>query len=175
MNTWQILRQLQYLIRSRKWTSGSKSVFHTDSVKIIAGASEDALEQMIMPACLIVPSGATSDPQEQEEPDMIEQEVGFVIGQAHHGDSWGEYRIVGGQRTGQTDSDGRGILELEEELFAAIELLDTDSGVVMQHRASSAARIQPFNRQTLVTREYLFRAWVTADRFYHPVINLQEA
>ena len=137
MNTWQVCRQLQYLIRARKWTGSASSVFHTDSVKITPAPRESVVETAIMPACLIRPLGATSDPEAAEEPDLLDQEIAFTLAISHTGDSWGEYPLMGGQRTGQTDSDGRGLLEVEEELLAAIELLNTDDGVVIEHRMTS--------------------------------------
>jgi len=175
MNTWQTVRQVQYLVRSRKWTGSSTKVFHTDSVKVTAAPRESAIEQMIMPACLIRPMGASIDPQWSESPDLFELEVAITLAVAHVGDSWGEYPMLGGQRTGQTNSTGRGLLEVEEELFAAVELLNDDDGVLIQFRASSAAQAQMIGKQYVLVRDYLFRLWVSADRYYHPVINLVEA
>ena len=175
MNTWQVARQLQYLARSRKWPGSSTTVWHTDSVKITSAPREAVVEQMVMPALLIRPLGATSDPEAEEEPDVIDQEFAFTIATAQVGDSWGEYPLVGGQRSGQTSSVGRGLLEIEEELFSTIELLNTDDGVVIEHRASSATQAQLVGNRYVAVRDYLFRARVTADRYYHPVINLQEA
>ena len=40
--------------------------------------------------------------------------------------------MLGGQRTGQTNSTGRGLLEVEEELFAAVELLNDDDGILIR-------------------------------------------
>lgn len=174
MNAWQVTRQTQYLIRNRKWTGSSNPVFHTDSVKITAMNAPATVEQMIMPACVIRPLGATIDPEASEEPDLLEQEIAFTVAVAHVGDSWGEYLMVGGQRSGQTESIGRGLFEVEEELFNAIELLNTDDGVIIQHRASSAAQFQQVDRQSVLVRDYIFRARVTADRYYHPVINLEQ-
>ena len=174
MNTWQITRQLQYLIRSRKWTGSSALVFHTDSVKVTAAPQESAIEQMIMPACIIRPLGGTTDPEASEAADLTEQEIGITVAVAHVGDSWGEYPLVGGQRTGQTSSVGRGLLEIEEELFNAVELLNTDDGVVIQHRASSMAQVQYVGDRHILLRDYLFRVWLTMDRYYHPVICLRE-
>ena len=172
MNSWQVSRQVQYLLRQANWASGGNTVFHTGSVIVTAAPQESALEQLIMPAALIRPLGATSD---DEEPDLIQQEFAVTLAVSHAGDAFGEYPMVGGQRTAQTDSTGRGLLEVEEELFNAIEFLNTDDGVVIQHRASSAATPQYVGGQYLLFRDYLFRSWLTADRFYHPVENLQEA
>ena len=157
MNTWQVCRQIQYLLRQRAWTGSATKVFHTDSVLITSAPRESALEQLIMPAALIRPMGATSDAV------------------AHAGDAFGEYPMVGGQRAGQEESQGRGLLEIEEEVFAAIELVNTDDGVVIQYRATSEVQPQLVQNQYLLFRDYLFRADLTADRYYHPVECLESA
>lgn len=172
MNTWQVCRQIQYLLREQVWTGSATAVFHTSSVLITAAPRESAMEQLIMPAALIRPLGATSD---DEEPDFITQELALTLAVSHAGDSYGEYPLVGGQRTSQTDSSGRGLLEVEEEVFNAIEFLNTDAGVLIQHRVSSAAEPRMIGDQYLLLRDYMFRADLTADRYYHPVENLQEA
>lgn len=173
MNTWQILRQLQYLIRAQTWAGGVTTVFASGSVKITAAIPEETVEKLILPACLIGPRGATADPEFQDVPDYLEQEIVIRLIAGHAGDAFGEYTLVGGQRTGQTRSPGRGLLEVEEELFNAVELLNTDDGIVIQHRASSAVEPQLVEGQYIAMRDYLFRADVTADRYYHPVENLQ--
>jgi len=172
VNCWQVCRQIQYLLREQTWTGSATKVFHTKSILITAAPRESAVEQLIMPAVLIRPLGATSD---DEEPDFVSQELALTLATAHAGDSYGEYPLVGGQRTGQTDSTGRGLLEIEEEVFNAIEFLNTDSGVLIQHRMSSAAEPKLVGNQYLLLRDYMFRAELTADRFYHPVENLQSA
>jgi len=81
---------------------------------------------------------------------------------------------VGGQRTGTTSSVGRGLLEIEEELFNAIERVDTDLGVVIVTVAKSAVAVAFVSEQYVLVRDYLFRARLTADRYYHPVEDLRE-
>ena len=172
MNTWQCLRQVQYLLRNQKWTGSSNLVFAEGSVKITAAPPQSVFEQLRMPAVMVRPLGATTDPEKGELPDLVEQEVAITLAVAHAGEAWGEYQIVGGHRAGQTESQGRGLLEVEEELFAAVELLDTDDGVVVQHRVSSAVQPERVGEQYLLMRDYLFRLRTSADRYYHPVENL---
>jgi len=172
VNAWQSIRQTQYLTRKRKWTGSANVVFASASVVIAAGSTEELAEKLRMPAAIFRPGGLTVDP---DFPDYVDQEliVRLVVTQA--GDATGEFAIVGGHRTSQTRSQGRGILEIEEELFAAIELLGTDSGIVVLHKASSAMNLEYVAGQYLIFRDYVFSLRTTADRFYHPVINLQES
>ncbi len=172
MNTWQVARQIQYLVRAAVWTGSSTKVFHTESVKVTAAIPQANFERVILPALFISPGGNTSDPSSQEDPNLLEQELAMKLAVGHAGDAFGEFAMVGGQRTGQTDSRGRGLLEVEEEVFNAIEFLNTDDGVVIQHRMSSAPRPEMVGEQYVLMRDYLFKLDTTADRFYHPVINL---
>lgn len=171
MNTWQVLRQVQYLLREQDWTGSSTSVFSSQSVIISAAPREEIVEKIVMPVAILRPAGNTVD---RFAPDLISQEVLLSLGVTHAGDAYGELPVVGGHRTSQTSSKGRGLLEVEEEVFNAIELLSTDFGVVIQLRASSAMQPQHVSGQYLLFRDYLFRADLTADRFYHNGMNFAE-
>ncbi len=172
MNTWQIVRQMQYLLQNQNWTGSSNNVFAETSVMISAAPREEIAEKVRLPLVIIAPGAATVD---DEYPDYVEQEIVVTLAVGHAGDAVGEFPMVGGHRTSQTRSIGRGLLEVEEEMFNAIELLNTDDGVVVQLRMSSAPSPDYVGGQYLLFRDYLLRANLTADRFYHPVINLQES
>jgi len=172
MNTWQNLRQIQYLLRARKWTGTSTVVFASQSVIVTAAPHEEVAEKVPMPMAMIRPGSCTVD---RWTPDLLDQEVVITLAVSHAGDAYGEFPVLGGQRVSQTQSKGRGLLEIEEEMFNAVELLNTDDGVVIQFRGASATQPKFVSGQYLLLRDYLFRLDVTADRFYHPVINLQES
>jgi len=172
VNAWQDFRQLQYLIRAQTWPDGATVAFSSQSVIISASPIEETAEKIILPMAIIRPGGATSD---QDDPDLLDQEVVISLGVGHAGDAYGEHPMVGGQRTSQTRSQGRGLLEVEEVLFNAVELLNTDDGVVIQFKAKSAPAASYIASQYYLFRDYLFSLICTADRFYHPVINLQES
>ena len=172
MNSWQAFRQAKYLLQERNWTGSSTVVFNPLSIYITAAPREESIEKLILPAVFLRPGAATSD---DEYPDLIEQEMVVTLAVGHAGDAFGELPVIGGHRAGQTQSEGRGLLEVEEELFAALELLNTDDGIVIQLMAKSAVTPEYVSGQYILFRDYLFRLNVTADRFYHPVMNLQEA
>ena len=172
MNTWQNLQQIRYLIRNQNWTGSSTPVFHEEAVIVSAAPQEEVAEKVIMPIAILAPGAATVD---DEAADLVEQEVIIKLGVSSSGDAYGESALIGSHRASQTDSQGRGLLEVEEELFNAVELLNTDDGVVIQHRASSAVRPEYVAGQYLLFRDYLYKLDCTADRYYHPVSNLQES
>jgi len=175
VNTWQVARQIKYLLQERDWTGSATTVFAPGSVLITTMPTADALKSgIVMPGAFVRPLGNAVDPEGQELPDLIEQEISIALIASIVNDTFGEAMLIGGQRTGQTDSRGRGLLELEEEMFAAVELLNTDDGVVIQHIASSAPQPTLVGSDMAIVREYGFRVDLTADRFYHPVSNLQE-
>jgi len=170
MTGWQVLRQLQFLLKNQDWTGSSTPVFHERSVIIAVGDELSFLSEGLMPPMAIIrPGGAQSDPLHGEEPDLIQQDIDIALVQIVHGDKIGQNVLIGAYRQGQTDSRGRGLLELEEELFNAVEKLTYEDGVVIQNMAVGAALTQVDDRNNVVAfRDYTFQALVTADRFYHP-------
>jgi hypothetical protein len=171
VNTWQCLRQLQYLLRGAKWEASSNVVFHSDSVIVSAAPREETIEKVIMPLIVLRPGGATIETQ----PDFLNQEVLITLGVSHAGDAFGEAPLLGMQRSSQELSPGRGLLEIEEEVFGAIDRLNTDAGIVVQHRASGAVQAAYVSGQYLAFRDYMFVLDVTASRFYHAAMNLEAA
>jgi hypothetical protein len=134
------------------------------------GTADDLIDTgMIYPACLIRPTTAQSDPEHNEEPDYLQQNFEMTIIAKVHGGRTSENPIIGAYRESTTTSAGRGILELEEELFNAVEKLNTVDGVVIQHTATGASLTELIaDEMAIVYRDYQFTAWLTADRYYHP-------
>ncbi len=172
MNVWQIVRQLKYLLLQRQWEGSGSDVFQDNSVVITVAPDEQALAVLIPPIALIRPLGAQSDPMHDEEPDLILQSMAVRLSVTVPGDPLGQSALIGGGRQSQTDSRGRGLLEVEEELYASIGSLNTINGVVIYSRAKSEAEaeLDEDNRYSCI-RSYLFDALATADRFYHPVMG----
>ena len=173
MNAWQVSRQVKYLLVEQTWTGASTAVF--GAVRITAKPTEEAVRtNLVLPAALVRPLGAAVDPFLGELPDAFEQELVIALVVSIKNDPFQEAMLIGAQRTGQTDSRGRGLLEIEEELMNAVELLNTDDGVVIQHIATGAPTPQLVEGEAALIREYGFRVDLTSNRFYHPVSNLQE-
>lgn len=170
MNTWQVLQQLRYLLLARLWEGSGSAVFQANSVVISVLGDEPVMATLIPPTALIQPLAAQSDPIYDEEPDLILQQVSLRISTTVPGDYLGEYALLGGGRQAQTESKGRGLLEIEEELFAAISVLEVNNGVLILNRAKGAAasEIDEENRYTAL-RSYEFEVLTTTDRFYAPM------
>ena len=175
MNLLQVLKQVRYLLRSRQWEGTGEIVFAEDSVHVTTAPEDHALASMISPIALIRPLEETSDPKHDEEPDYLVGTFALKLITVTPGDAAiGENALIGANRTaGASSSKGRGLLEIEEEVFAAIESLNGVDGVEIQCRAKGAAGATiDAEMRYMAFRDYTFEAIVTADRFYHPPRNL---
>tara|TARA_R100000808_G_scaffold23963_1_gene54043 strand:+ start:43 stop:864 length:822 start_codon:yes stop_codon:yes gene_type:complete len=176
VNVWQTLRQLKYLLLQRQWEGSGADVFQDNSVVITVAPDEQAISTLVTPTAIIRPMGAQSDPVHDEQPDLILQSVAVRLSTTVPGDALGEYALIGGGRQGQTDSRGRGLLEVEEELFAAIGELGAINGMVIYNRAKSAAdaELDDQNRYSCF-RSYMFEMLTTEDRYYESVTGFVAA
>jgi hypothetical protein len=173
VNCWQVLRQLKSLLKARQWPGSSNVVFHGGSVLVTSGADLEAIDSCVVPVCLLVPQDGQIDPEfGGEEPNLLQRSIGVTLITDIVGDAAiGENALLGANRTaGNTYSEGRGLLELEEELFSAIKRLHVDSGVSIQLRAASspaARRVDVGDKSFRITAsEYVFEALCTAARSY---------
>jgi hypothetical protein len=174
MNSWQCLKQLRYLIRARTWKGTGDPIFQSGSVIISSGPNDQGFQNLSSPICIIRPLSAQSDPEHDEEPDLIMQSVGVRILTKNANDAFGQAPIMGGARTGgQTSSAGRGILEIEEELFNAVKVMSEGLGVRVFARARGAAEAaQDDALGYLAWRDYNFDILTTATLFFHAPIYL---
>lgn len=175
INIWQIARQIQSLIRAQTWTGTATKVFDTDSVVIVSSDSDiNAIDaRLIMPMALVAVGAGQSDPQHSEEPDLIERVLSVVLIARNENDKLGQGAIVGAVRFSATDSRSRGVLELEAELFNAVQKLVIVNGVVLGFvgQGESAVR-RDFDEVAYAVQEYTFRVFCTADPFYVPARKL---
>ena len=164
MNTWQLLRQLKSTLEVAAWSdSPTELVF--GEVALSAGFSSDARPSVQFPLARVRPLGETPD---EEEPGLVEVQIEVELTQRVYGDRTGEVGLVGGSRSsGQGGSDGRGLLEIEEELKSALGSLARVEGVGLRFdEASAAAAGEVDGFGYLVFRVYEFSAWLTEARTY---------
>lgn len=163
MITWQQARQLKYLLAERDWAGTSSKVFG----RVIVTTRPRELTQglgVILPLALIVPQGAAADP---EHPALSTQTWSITVVCAAHADALGQAGLLGANRVG--DQDGRGLLEIEEELIATLHANQAECGLAIYSRFKSAAQatVDP-NLGYLHFRTYTFESLATDDRYYHP-------
>jgi hypothetical protein len=170
VNTWQVLKQIQYFLRLRNWPGSSSKVFAKNSVIISTAAPDEiVVGERIAPYAVLVPLAATTD---EDEPGLIRQTIAVRIG-AYAEDQLGETSLVGGHRISVNASPGRGVLEIESEVFATIGQLTEQYGVWIQSRQSSAAAGEfAQNAGKYCTwREYQFECVTTEAKYYPPPID----
>jgi len=164
VNSWQLLRQLKATLEAAAWSdSPSELVF--GQVALSAGFASDSRPSVQFPLCRVRPLGEAPD---EEEPGLVQLQVEVELTQRVYGDRTGEVALVGGSRSsGQGGSDGRGLLEIEEELKSTLGALARVEGIGLRFdHATSAAAGEVDGFGYLVFRVYTFSAWLTESRTY---------
>lgn len=178
MNEWQVFRQIEYLIRQRKWPGGSTPVFAPASVMTTEAPSESALTSMISPVCLLKTSDGQTDPERKAQPDLEQVGVEVLLMTVNPGDIVGHKALLGGNRPttatfGQQSSKGRGLLEVQTEMKAALKLLGNTSGVRIQYVSESKiGAMLDEKKRYIAWRTYRYSLWCGDELFYHPCRNL---
>ena len=168
MNELALLLAVQDEVQAQTWTGSSNVIFRSSSVTIVPSipdAIKQALSTMTVPFCLIAPGPAQSDPEHDEEPDLIRFTVNVGIFVVVGGDATGEFTIVSGVRSGGTSkSEGAGILRVEQEIYNAIGKLNALESVTLQFRQKSeeGSAYDPEGRRWIAYRILQFEGWGTA-------------
>ena len=172
MTPWQLMRQLQYLLRADVWPGGTAGVgdtFPADSVIITAGVDQRWLNNVNFPVCLIKPGTASSD---DDEPGLIRQDVQIQIAVKHEGDFAGEFALTGRNRpAADLKSIGRGLMEVEERIYATLAKLSDASGIRITGQIASATDGLMINSAYIAQRSYAFTCHCADTKFYHPPTN----
>jgi hypothetical protein len=177
-NSWQILKQLKYVIQNHNWTGTSNCVFNKNSVIVSANPELHALSTLIVPICIIKPLDLTVDPEFAEERSLIERQIQVTLITCIAGDSaTSENAVLGSNRTsGSLKSEGRGLLELEEELFSAIQRLTESTGVKISFISSSGNAVTRIDTGTDIfyvsMSDHRFKLFCGTSRTYEPVREL---
>lgn len=134
-----ILTSLKAELVAQTWTGSSNVVFPTGSVLITKSPEiKQALATLRPPMALIMPGQAQCDPEFHEEPDLLVFDFVVRIVTVVPGDHMGENPLIGANKTGgSTRSEGRGIYEIELELYNAVGKLNVLESIVIQNRQSS--------------------------------------
>lgn len=166
MNEYTILTSVKSELIAQTWTGSANVVFPTGCVAITPPTGEvvrNALETMRVPFALIQPSSAESDPNFDEEPDFMRILVNIIIVVAIPGGAVGEEAMLGANKTlGSTKSEGRGLLEIEQEVYNAIGKLNALESITLQfrQRGEEGAIMQPPSTW-IQYRTLSFEGWCT--------------
>lgn len=174
MNEWQLLRQVQHLLRLAKWPTTNSLVFARESVLATARIEESALDQLRTPVALLFAGDAQADPEAGEVPDLLRFRFTARLVHQVAGDAFGQNVLMGANPQDLNKSAGKGLLEVAEKLLESIEFLNRENGVAVQSRFASAVSVAV--RESLryrAFRDYEFEAWVVSDRVYPAPVNLK--
>ena len=164
MNRLQFARQIQTLLRAITWAD-SAVLFAPGCVIATAGMWEESVKERRLPLALIRPGAVQIDPTMSERPDLMRIDFTITLVVATAGDQYGETTMIGANRTG--GSKGRGLLEVEELVLAALAQLGPASGMPIVYRGASAA--QPTYNEHLgymLVCDYTYEALGTVSRTY---------
>jgi len=128
VSTRQLLRQLEYIAKSLAWSSGDPVFFDV----VISSLGWEFLvdSDLRHPYLIITHSSSSSSP---ENPQIKTVSVSLTIVVIHEGDPFGRLASIGGHGShDDTDSAQKGVLELQEKLWASIHLKSRGDGIIYQ-------------------------------------------
>ena len=169
MNLWQVGQQAKYLLQQKTWSDGSTVVFAPQSVLCLSSDSEiDALDaNLVMPMAVVVLGSGQSDPQANDEPGYWVRDMTVALAVRNYNDRTGQAAVMGASRVGVSDSRGRGLLEIEERVLSALELLNELEGVTVALKSQSATMTRKDPSDSVYAiKEYVFEVSCTSQLFY---------
>lgn len=165
MNAWQVVRQLKALLEDAAWNDGNaEPVF--GAVVVTSRKVEEIAGRLRLPAAILRVIDAQAD---RDNPELVTQRLEVAMVARVAADPLGETVVIGGARSGgQGSSQGRGLLELEEEVLSAVRALDERHGVRLRALWGGAAAVLDIGGQVgyAATAAVRFEAWTTTARSY---------
>lgn len=170
MNSYQAAKQLRHLIRAITWNDSAAKVFAPNAVLVSLGpANTEILRNLGIPAAMIVPGNGSSDPEGREEPGLIQTDFVLTLVNVHHGDATGEAVLIGANASDIDSGNGRGLLEIEEQVISALEALTSKDGMTIQvynFGATQGGPVEGADGAHAALRTYTLRALTTLTRSY---------
>lgn len=172
MNPNQLAQQIKADLASAVWPGGDL-VFGARNVLVHSGAAPNEEQHPIdFPFALVAPGDATFD---EEDPDLItSQQMSVVICARVHGDTIGEYALIGGARAATLNSEGAGVLEIAPRVLNVVGDKTTKAGARIQVSGQSTVGPVRIGRNTNVAyHEIQLTAVCTVQPFYPEPQQLQ--
>lgn len=160
-----MLTQLKTALLAQNWSGGSNRVFGTGSVEITRYIPQAALRTARVPGAMLMPADDRSDPEFDEEPDLVRTRVIVRLFVNVPGDALGSNPIMGANRPDTTKSEGAGLLDLMEIVHTAIGRLneaDSTNFKIQFRRTGGAGGIHIDENVRWEYQDLEFEAWTTA-------------
>lgn len=168
MNEHQALRRVRSVLLARKWLDSGDRVFTPASVVISAMPLDAWWGSVRLPLCLLRPDTGAVDPEHRDAADLIQQGFQAVLAVSGAGDLTGEAALIGAHRKSKTEMEGRGLLEVQAELFAAIRTLGGEDHFRVRSVGRGPAVPEVVeNVGYVVSRAYRFEAMISDQASYH--------
>ena len=162
MNTRELVLAVQTQLRARLWDGSGEKVFASGAVLVTLGLDIELTPRLRFPIALIRPLSGAVDPDHKQDPGLLKRQIAVRLVASVAGDPWGEDPLIGACRPSTTASSGAGLLELEEELWAAISILNALEGINILFVSSTVPSIDWVgDKKIAVSAEYVFDALVT--------------
>ena len=181
MNSWQIEKQLEYLLKKRRWANDAakKLVFAPGSVLIAPDplvAFETIGKEEIFPAVCISNTGHDTDPEAKQDPELVLWRFNVRLATANANDQYGRAALMGAAKNveGLASSRGRGLDELLSEVSVTLEALSPTTGgiTVLAVPLDGTGAMVDQGRIWAAYRDFNLEVWGTRSLYYHPPENL---
>lgn len=167
MNEFQMAQQFKFILNQAVWPGSANPVF--GAAVISPKTNADLLGKFNLPLGVIRLMAGQADPSRGEEPLLFRQTIAVRLLVANEHDGELESAIIGANRKSTTDSDGRGLLEIQERLLAELGRITGINGARIINTWRSRTDVLDQEHGTSVAvRDYLFDAMIGNDRFYFP-------
>lgn len=175
MNEWQAIRQIKYRLEQHAWSEGSAArVFGSNGVLVTAAdISTELILRAPKPFIVLRPGSGQQDPEFTDNPGIVRLEVLARIYQSVAGGAVGQESLLGATVIDEGLSGGRGLLEVQEEFYSVIDILNRADALWVQARALSVTDATfGSDHGWLAYRDYSIEVKVGTARTYPPPRSL---
>jgi hypothetical protein len=165
VNERQLLRRIRTVLLARRWENNSAydEVFGRDSIKISMAPTDSGWDRLVMPAVILQPGQSQAD---DNDPSLYELDLTAYLFVFHAGDDFGEAALMGAHRSSIGTAQGRGLLEVQTEVLAAISRMGAKDNVYVRNVASGVSRPESTEQGYLLARSLNFKALVGVEPIY---------
>jgi hypothetical protein len=167
VNGYQTAKLIQGALQARKWKgeSGNELVFKRVRITPVDIETMLGVGAPGSPVCKINLGKRQSD---QQQKGFVAQEIVVTLAVQVEGDELAENAMVGANRTaGSGSSKGRGILEVEAEMFAVLGDMNAMAGMQVQGYASGSVEVARVSMaSSFVYCSYTFLFYCTTQLTY---------
>ena len=168
----QVARQIAFNLETLIWPTGTSEDLVFGEVIVTNLPAEDALRQLAGrgPFAIVQIAPANAD---SEKASLFKQRFNVLIVTDVFNDELGQGPITGANKQSKTQSEGRGIGDIEGPMLRELELMKRQNGINVSARSISMADVQYIlNISAVGSRLYEVEALCTNTEFYEDAIRI---